>query len=61
MISHRRNFEIAREQPHLRPRRTGRRARVVDPVRAEIDFWRSFNLEKFAQDWRRGVGKVAAG
>lgn len=57
MITHRRTFEISKDQPHLRRGRPARRRVTLDPARAEADFWRSFNLDKFAKDWRRGVGK----
>ena len=57
MITHRRTFEIAKDQPFLRQRRLPRRAAGREPSRPEADFWRSFNLEKFAQDWRLGVGR----
>jgi hypothetical protein len=27
------------------------------PANPELDFWRHFDLEKFAQDWRREAAK----
>lgn len=46
---------LAKDQPILRRRRRKR----VSPYRVEKiqrDFWKNFDLDKFAQDWRRGIG-----
>ena len=50
------SIRISKDQPLLRrkPRRGGK---VDRSGRAEVDFWKHFNLEKFASDWRRGLGK----
>jgi hypothetical protein len=41
---------LSKDQPYLRRRR----APAPDaPARTELDFWRHFDLEKFARDWRR--------
>jgi hypothetical protein len=52
-----RGFTLAEQQPILEKARAPRRPRRTAPERAESEFWRSFNLEKFAADWRRGVGR----
>jgi hypothetical protein len=47
---------LAKDQPILRRRRR-RKATNADQVeRIQRDFWKHFDLEKFAGDWRRGVG-----
>lgn len=51
---------LAKDQPILRRRR---RRRAVTAERLEMiqrDFWKHFDLEKFAMDWRRGVGLKSA-
>ena len=51
---------LAEEQPIFR---RSRRRRAVDPrdlERSQKDFWQHFDLEKFAADWQRGIGKHTA-
>jgi hypothetical protein len=52
-----RNQYIAPPRPKqsILSRRANARSKVPPP--SEADFWRSFNLDKFARDWRRGVGR----
>jgi hypothetical protein len=50
-----RPIRLAKEQPILR-RRPRRRPKPVDIEKLQRDFWQHFDLEKFAQDWRSGVG-----
>ena len=51
----------AKEQPILRRRHRRAKRRAADVERIQGDFWRHFDLEKFASDWRSGVGiRVAA-
>lgn len=38
-------------------RRRSRKLRSVDMEQLQKDFWLHFDLEKFANDWRRGIGK----
>ena len=47
-----------KDQPILRRRR--RRVDIVRPDRVKADFWKHFDLEKFAMDWRRGIGKTGS-
>lgn len=51
---------LAKNQPILQRRRRRRTATAVDLERLQRDFWKHFDLEKFARDWRRGVGKTSA-
>jgi hypothetical protein len=60
MLTERRNFTLAKDQPILRSSRRRSRAKGQDREHLEIDFWKSFNLEKFARDWQRGVGRRKA-
>lgn len=55
-MSYETRIRLSKDQPLLRrkPRRAPKGGRTD---RAEIDFWKHFNVDKFAQDWRRGVGK----
>jgi hypothetical protein len=39
------------------PRRRAKKLRPADSERIQRDFWLHFDLEKFASDWRRGIGK----
>ncbi len=47
---------LAKDQPILRQRRRSRRPSAAAVERLQKDYWRFFDLEKFANDWRRGVG-----
>lgn len=59
MNSERTRIRLSKEQPILdRARR--RRAKRPAAVRSETDFWQHFDLDKFARDWQRGLGKRAA-
>lgn len=40
-------------------RRRTRKSRSMDLEKVQRDFWLHFDLEKFASDWRRGLGKRA--
>ena len=55
-----REFKLAREQPILKRARRRRALLAAPPRRPETDFWRSFNLDKLARDWRRGPGRARA-
>lgn len=57
MIPDRRTYSLAKDQPILREARRRRTPSAVDRERMEVDFWRHLDLDKFAADWRRGVGK----
>ena len=48
---------LAKDQPILE--RARRRPARRQP-RPETDFWRHFDLDKFARDWRRGAGSSRA-
>jgi hypothetical protein len=50
----------AEEQPVLRRSRSLRSADEVDLERLPEDCLRRFDLEKFASDWRLGVGRHQA-
>ena len=50
---------LAKDQPILRRARR-RKSRPLDLERIQRDFWRHFDLEKFATDWRSGVGATPA-
>jgi hypothetical protein len=58
MITTRPTVRLAKEQPILRRRRR-RRTKPIDMAKVQRDFWRHFDLEKFASDWRRGIGLPA--
>lgn len=60
MLTDRRSFALAKDQPILRNSRRRSRAKGQDRDLLEIDFWKNFNLEKFAADWQRGLGKRRA-
>jgi hypothetical protein len=47
---------LAKDQPILRRKPRTKPVRPADIERLQSDFWRHFDLEKFASDWRRGVG-----
>ncbi|MEX2582067.1 MAG: hypothetical protein WD766_02265 [Gemmatimonadota bacterium] len=47
------------DQPILRRRRR-RKSKPIDMERLQRDFWKHFDLEKFASDWREGVGRRTA-
>jgi hypothetical protein len=54
-------IRLAKDQPILQKRRrTSRRATSTDLETLERNFWHFFDLEKFAADWRRGVGTRSA-
>lgn len=48
--------QLAKDQPILRRRRRRRSSSEKQMDRIQKDFWKYFDLEKFATDWRRGVG-----
>ena len=50
-----RSSRLAKEQPILRLLMR-RRRKPVDVEKFQRDFWRHFDLEKFARDWQSGVG-----
>lgn len=58
MIPDRRTYALSKDQPILKRARARGRVPIAAqrPEQVEADFWRSFDLEKFARDWRRGVG-----
>jgi hypothetical protein len=41
-------------------RRRTKKVRTVDLEKLQRDFWMHFDLEKFAKDWRRGLGRQSA-
>lgn len=47
-----------KDQPILRRRRRRRRVDAATMDRVKKDFWKHFDLEKFATDWRLGVGNA---
>ena len=47
---------LAKDQPILRRRRRRKGVSAEQIERLQRDFWRYFDLEKFANDWRSGVG-----
>ena len=47
---------LAKDQPILRRARRRKPADASQLERLQRDFWRYFDLEKFATDWRNGVG-----
>lgn len=57
MIPDRRTYSLSKDQPILREARRRRTRSAADRERMEVDFWRHLDLDKFAADWRRGVGK----
>lgn len=57
MFTNRRSYALAKDQPILEQARRRRRGRKATSRRTEADFWKTFNIDKFAADWRRGVGK----
>ena len=54
-----RPVRLAKDQPIMK-RRARRKSRPVDLERIQRDFWKHFDLEKFASDWRGGVGARSA-
>lgn len=48
--------QLAKDQPILRRRRRRRSPSTREIELIQKDFWKFFDLEKFATDWRRGVG-----
>ena len=52
----RRSYSLSKDQPILEQARRRRAAHSIRPPRPESEFWASFNLDKFARDWGRGVG-----
>ena len=60
MSTGRRSYTLSKDQPILQQARRRREAHPRAPQRTESDFWKSFNLEKFARDWGRGLGKRSA-
>lgn len=58
MIPVRRQYQLSPDQPILQRNRRRRRAAVR--VRPETDFWKHFDVEKLARDWRLGLGKKSA-
>lgn len=59
MLGTRRDYHLSTDQPILRRNRR-RRKRRGDAERMEASFWRSFDLEKLARDWRGSLGRPAA-
>lgn len=55
------SVSLQKDQPVLRRRRRARRADAETMARLQKDFWKHFDLEKFAMDWRMGVGKPQTG
>jgi hypothetical protein len=47
---------LAKDQPILRQRRKRKPVSAATLERLQKDFWKHFDLEKFARDWRVGVG-----
>ncbi|MEX2570164.1 MAG: hypothetical protein WD737_02595 [Gemmatimonadota bacterium] len=55
-----RNYQtvrLAKDQPILRRNRRRRKSRPVSLERLQRDFWKHFDLEKFASDWRSEIGR----
>src|SRR5687768_5102301 len=46
---------LQKDQPVLRRRPRRRRADAETVARLQKDFWKHFDLEKFAMDWRGGL------
>jgi hypothetical protein len=55
------SVSLQKDQPILRRRRRRRRNDAASMDRLKKDFWKHFDLEKFAMDWRLGVGKTLPG
>ena len=51
---------LAKDQPILRRRRRRKSATAEQLDRIQRDFWKYFDLDKFASDWQRGVGRRTA-
>ena len=51
---------LAKDQPILRRRRRRKAPSAEQLERLQRDFWKNFDLDKFAADWRRGVGVRSA-
>ncbi len=51
---------FAKDWTPPRRRRSKQQRPAVDLERLQRDFWLHFDLEKFAMDWRRGLGKRAS-
>lgn len=58
MIRKTRDYTLSADQPILRRNRK-RRKRAADAERMEATFWRSFDLEKLARDWREALPRAA--
>jgi hypothetical protein len=55
----RRSYSLSKDQPILQQARR-RRSHLSRVNRPESEFWKSFNLEKFARDWGRQLAVAKA-
>lgn len=52
MIPDRRTYSLSQDQPILREARRHRKGTARDRDAMEAEFWKNFNLDKLARDWK---------
>jgi hypothetical protein len=57
MIPDRRTYALSTDQPILREARRHKKGATRDSEAIEVEFWKNFNLEKFARGWDVAVKK----